>query len=66
MDSTGIAQGTHTGYADEGVMMDRRGVKIRMRKVSFRGILKQEGVQIYICMVKRRQQNLKQRVEAVE
>ena len=28
--------------------MDRRGVKIRMRKVSFRGILKQEGVRIYI------------------
>ena len=34
----------HAGYADEGVYMDRRGVKIKMRKVSFRGILKQEEV----------------------
>ena len=36
-----------------------------MRKVSFRGILKQKGVSD-MYMVERRQQNWKQRVEAIE
>ena len=63
MDSAGKAQGTNRGGTDKGIRRIEGVSRMdRVRNVNIRGRLKQEGV---LDMVKKRQQNWKQKVEEI-